>query len=294
MNAVKEKAYAKINLFLDVLSKRNDGFHEIKTVMHSVSLCDTVTVTLNSRGKRNIKLSIEGNKWLPTDGKNLVYIAADIFFKRSGIDADITINLEKKIPVAAGLAGGSTDAAATLRALNKLFRRPLTDKALYLIAEELGSDVPFCLYGGTALCLGRGDIIKRLPDSLRLHLVVAVGREHISTPSAYKRLDEIYSDFDGTVAYDSMPLYDALFDYISFIPGYPDKLFNVFESAVLPMCPVASEIKARLLEYGATCSLMSGSGPSVFGIFKDESTAIEAAKKLTEDMGVFAVYAQSV
>ena len=130
MNAVKESAYAKINLYLDVTGKRADGFHDISTVMHSVSLSDDITVTVNSVGTRSVKLVLDGNRRLPTDSKNLAVSAAELFLSRSGIDADITVKLRKRIPVSAGLAGGSTDAAAVLRAMNKLFKRPLTDRVL--------------------------------------------------------------------------------------------------------------------------------------------------------------------
>jgi 4-diphosphocytidyl-2-C-methyl-D-erythritol kinase len=156
MNAAKEKAYAKINLYLDCLGIRDDGFHEIKTVMHSVTLADTVTVVVLSRDKRNIRLQLVGNRYLPTDSKNLAYSAAALFMERAAIDADILIKLEKHIPVSAGLAGGSTDAAATLRALNRLFGKRFSDKALLAMAAELGSDVPYCLVGGTALLRQRG------------------------------------------------------------------------------------------------------------------------------------------
>ena len=189
MNACKEMAYAKINLYLDCIGTRSDGFHEIKTIMHSLSLGDAVTVMVVSRDRQSIRMHLDGNRHLPTDSKNLAYSAAALFLERAAINADILIKLDKKIPISAGLAGGSSDAAATLRALNRLFGKCFTEKALLSMAAELGSDVPYCLLGGTALCEGRGERITRLDSSIKLHTVVAVDNEHISTPMAYRMLD---------------------------------------------------------------------------------------------------------
>ena len=293
MNAVKEKAYAKINLYLDVLSKREDGFPGISTVMHSVSLYDEITVTLLSTSKCSVKLSLEGNKRLPVDSKNLSFRAAELFLSRSGINAELHISLNKRIPVCAGFAGGSSDAAATLRALNRLFKRPFTDKALMKLAEELGSDVPYCVVGGTALCEGRGEIITRLPNTLQLHIVTAIGKEYVSTPAAYSALDSLYSSFDGSLPTGGDIHLARLLSAINGEVPMPRELFNVFESAVLPTCPIAEGVKARMLSLGAVCSLMSGSGAGVFGIFDSEGTALSAAEELKKE-GVSAHYAKSV
>lgn len=293
MNAVKEKAYAKINLYLDVLNKRDDGFHSISTVMHSVSLYDELTVMINSFGKRSVKLFIEGNKRLPIDSKNLAYKAAELFLNTAGINADITLSLNKRIPVCAGFAGGSSDAAATLRALNRLFKRPFTDKALLKLAENIGSDVPYCVVGGTALCEGRGEIITRLPDSIMLYVVTAVGKEYVSTPMAYGVLDRLYNDFNGTISTGGEEHLKALLSYINGNEKAPTELFNVFESAVLPECPIARSIKERLISLGAEYSLMSGSGAGVFGIFRSEKEALFAAESLNSE-GFSAYYTKSV
>ena len=199
MKALKEKAYAKINLYLDVLCKREDGFHDIKTVMHSVSLCDEVTVAISPARTSTIKLSVEGNVYIPSDGKNLAYKAASLFLEKLGIFANVNIKLVKKIPVAAGLAGGSSDAAAVLRAMNRLYKRPLTLAALCKLGAELGSDVPYCIMGKTAICEGRGELITPISTNIRLHTVIATANEYVSTPAAYSALDRHYSDFDGTV-----------------------------------------------------------------------------------------------
>ena len=186
MTVVKEKAYAKINLYLDVVARRDDGFHDIRTVMHSVTLSDDVTVILDRRDKgTGLRMLVDGNRRLPRDSRNIAYEAARLFLERAAIDASIIIKLKKRIPVAAGLAGGSSDAAAVLRAMNKLFKRPLSDRALLEIAAGLGSDVPYCLLGGTALCEGRGENMQLVATDRRLYTVLALAPgEYVSTPRA--------------------------------------------------------------------------------------------------------------
>ena len=291
MNAIKESAYAKINLYLDVTAKREDGFHDIATVMHSVSLSDDITVTVNSIGTRSVRLILDGNRRLPTDSKNLAVSAAELFMSQAGIDADVTVKLNKRIPVSAGLAGGSTDAAAVLRAMNKLFRRPLTDRVLLSLAEKLGSDVPYCLIGGTVLCEGRGERMTRLADKLRIFTVVAVSEEHVSTPQAYSSLDAIYSDFKEEHTPTSS--LDAVITSAKTGVLEDGELYNVFESAVFPVCPGARQLKEKMLSLGATHAAMSGSGPSVFGIFDTKDGAKRAEAKLIE-LGFNAFYAESV
>ena len=293
MVAVKEYAYAKINLYLDVLSKREDGFHDIKTVMHTVSLADEVTVAVKPSARPRVSLSVVGHSKLPTDSRNLAVKAAELYLSATLISAEVNIRLVKRIPVGAGLAGGSSDAAAVLRALNKAFRRPLTEKRLLSLAAELGSDVPYCLLGGTALCFGRGEVIERLPQRLSLHLVIALADEYVSTPSAYSELDRIYNNFDGERVDDSASLFDAVMGSVTSGISPSAKLFNIFENAIFPTCSKAERIKEHMLEQGATCSLMSGSGPSVFGIFKDKASA-EAARDHFIKQGVRAYYAATV
>lgn len=292
MQSVKEMAYAKINLYLSVTSKRDDGFHGIETVMHTVSLADEVTLTLQSIGKCAVRLAVDGGKWLPTDAKNIAYAAAMLFMERAGINAEINIRLVKRIPVAAGLAGGSADAAAVLRGMNRLFNRPLTERVLLSLAAELGSDVPYCLLGGTAICGGRGEQITRLPDTLSLHTVIAVAGEHVSTPMAYSALDTLYSNFDGSIPVTSGDALDELLVSIKNGTLQVSGLYNIFEDAVLPGCPGAVGIKARLKELGAKYAMMSGSGPSVFGIFGTASDAENAAATLRAE-GIVAHAAQS-
>lgn len=293
MRAVKEKANAKINLYLDVIAKRDDGFHDIKTVMHSVSLSDDVTVIYSPSDNQNIRISLKGNRFLPTDDKNLAYKAAKLYLDSAGKNANIDIILDKRIPIAAGLAGGSSDAAATLRAMNKLFDKMFSEKALFKMAEKIGSDVPYCLYGKTALCEGRGEIITKLPDTLKLNVVIAVANEHVSTPTAYLELDGIYSSFDGSVETGGEKHFEELIKSLVSGKISSDNLYNVFESAVLPTCHGAALIKNKLLEFGAQGALMSGSGPSVFGFFANERSAKAALERLQIE-GINAYFAKSI
>ena len=293
MISVKEYAYAKINLYLDVLSKREDGFHEIKTIMHTVSLADEVTVSVRRSDRVAVRLTVVGESKLPTDSRNLAVKAAELFLTTTLVRAEVNIKLIKRIPVAAGLAGGSTDAAAVLRALNRAFKRPLTEKRLLALASELGSDVPYCLLGGTALCFGRGEHIERLPERLNINVVIAACDEHVSTPFAYSELDRLYADFKGEREDSSEPYYNAI--YSSVLSGDLNelKLYNIFENAILPSYNEAEQIKKQMFELGATHALMSGSGPSVYGIFTDKASA-ERARDAFIKSGIRAYYAHTV
>ena len=293
MNAVKEKAYAKINLHLDVVSKRDDGFHNIKTVMHSVSLYDSVTVSIAPSKEISVKLCVEGAKFLPTDSKNLAYRAARLFLERLGVGADVKIKLVKRIPVSAGLAGGSSDAAAVLKALNKLYKRPFTTKALLNMGEELGSDVPYCILGKTALCEGRGEKMTSLDTDIKLNFIIANAKEHVSTPEAYRALDEKYSNFDGSVANDGENVFPALLEMLKTGIFNKTAFFNIFEEPVLSSCERSSKLKERLTELGAECVMMSGSGPSLFAVFKDKE-ASETARNTLIDEDFYAWCAESV
>lgn len=293
MNSVKEHAYAKINLYLDVTGKRDDGFHDVKTVMHTISLSDEITVSVKSSSKREVRLTLAGNQRIPQDSRNLAYRAAELFLSATLIDAEVNIRLNKRIPVAAGLAGGSTDAAAVLRALNRAFKKPLTDKRLLSLAAELGSDVPFCLIGGTALCLGRGEQMERLSGGLHLYVLVAVADEYVSTPAAYASLDELYDGFKACREDNSEAYFTSLEESIKNGSLGNFELYNIFEKAVFRTCFGAETLKRKMCELGARQALMSGSGPSVFGIFEDETT-LEKARCELENAGFRAFSAQSV
>lgn len=281
MKRTSETAYAKVNLFLGITEKRGDGFHEISSVMHSLSLCDRLTVGLEKSVLPELKLRVSPKSNVPEDKGNLVWKAARAYLDRVGYCASVDLTLEKSIPSEAGLGGGSSDAAATLRALNRLLGYPLPSGDLLELAAALGSDVPFCLFGGTALCGGRGERIERIPRVPSLFAVICKGSEAVSTPKAYGALDLMYSDFadPSLLPAQSAELMATLCregDALSIAKG----LYNVFESAVYPTCPEAMAQRDRLLSLGADGALLSGSGSAVFGLFSDAERAKQAASQM--------------
>lgn len=275
------RANGKINLYLDVLSDDTSGFHEIKSIMQSVSLCDRVTVSAIRQDEPNILLSCD-LPYIPTDARNIAYKAAEAFLRASSITAEVHVRLQKRIPVAGGMAGGSTDAAAVLRALNKLFGEPLSDTELMEVAASLGSDIPFCMLGKTALCTGRGEITEPIQNRAKLLLLIVPSAENVSTPWAYGELDKLFGDFAGR-AKQNAARFDALCAALAAndSEGVCQNMYNIFEEAILPHRPLAQRAKELLLESGAIGAMMSGSGPTVFGIFPDmESRRLaEAALK---------------
>ncbi len=278
---IKENAYAKINLYLDVINKRADGFHDILSLMHTVSLCDVVTVYAKESENAKIILSVKGAD-LPCDERNIAYRAAEMYLEKSDVCSEINIEIEKNIPIGAGLAGGSADAAATLRALNRIYKK-LTDSELIEIAAALGSDVPFCLLGGSAVCEGRGEVMT----SVKLHpkcFVIAIGEERVNTAQAYGELDRIYDNFSD--AHNAEEIKERCFSF----PWGETPLYNIFED-VAP--DGVRRLKKRLTELSATSVLMSGSGPSVFGIFENEKEAKSAAEILNNE-GYTAHFAKSI
>ncbi len=287
MNSVTKKGYAKINLHLDVLKKYENGFHEVNTVMQTVSLSDEVTVSTTVGG---ITLSCTSPS-VPCDETNIAYRAAALFLAETGEKLGVAIEIDKQIPIAAGLAGGSADAAATLLALNELCGEPLSCEQLFSLGANLGADVPFCMQGGTAFANGKGDVLHPFPEMPDCFIVVARGGEGASTPWAYRTLDEIYCDFSGGVytPRDISALKSALEE--KEIDKLGERLYNIFESAILPHRPIAVQIKESLISNGAVGAMMSGSGTAVFGIFKKENDAQAAAEKIKK-YGHFAVVAR--
>ncbi len=295
MKEITLHAHAKINLFLDITGRREDGYHTITGVMQSVSLGDRVRVavegptgtylcTVGPRpGAAESILLRSTDKSLPTDRKNLAWRAAEAFFSATGRACRrLEIDLEKHIPAAAGLAGGSTDAAAVLRALNELFERPLDEHALAALGLSLGADVPFCLVGGTRLTEGVGERLTPLSPLPDCAIVIACAGEGVSTPEAYRTLDGRYGNFAPSAyaprAADRAAQLAAL--RAGDLGGVCAHAFNIFESAILPVRPMAGTIRDTLRDAGALAALMSGSGPSVFGIFEDPTAAARAADTL--------------
>ncbi|MBE6631403.1 MAG: 4-(cytidine 5'-diphospho)-2-C-methyl-D-erythritol kinase [Ruminococcaceae bacterium] len=273
-----EKAYAKINLYLDVTAKRSDGFHDIFSVMQAVSLYDEISVTVKEETKDSLTCNISS---IPTDKSNLAIKALDAFraYTKSNFGAEI--HIQKNIPSSAGLAGGSSDAGAVLRTLNKLTNDPVSNEELLKIGASIGADVPFCLLGGTMIATGKGEILKPISKCPQMHCVIAINGEGVSTPKAYSMLDEKFGDFSGIRDCGKQEkLLNALEK--SDVHTVKDNLFNIFESVIEPERPEITKIKGIMKNTGAIATLMSGSGPSVFGIFNDKSTALEAQKILSD------------
>lgn len=264
MDLVRMNAYAKINLFLEVCEKRPDSYHNIDSVMQSVSLCDVVTVKKSD----SITLSNTGN--LPNDSSNLAYKAAVLFFEYTRIKSGAEIHIEKHIPISAGLAGGSTDAAAVLRALNELYVTEIDIDTLCALGAKLGADVPFCLKGGTYITKGIGDEFTKCPSLPQCWVVITKNGEGVSTPYAYGEIDRLRKKTDYR--------YKSSNDIISSLEENNleeicNRMFNVFESVVSPIRPYVEEQKAVLNKHHSLRAMMSGSGPSVFGIFSNEEDA---------------------
>ena len=277
MKKISIEAYAKINLHLDVVAREDNGYHRVRTVMQSLSLCDTVSVELDEGGECTVTGS---SPTMPVGEGNIAYRAAKLFFESVGSRLGANIEITKRIPMAAGLAGGSADAAGVLVALNILCGRPHSVDSLCALGARLGADVPFCIVGGTKYAHGRGEVLEDFPRMPDCFFVVACGGEGVSTPWGYARLDEEYGGFaDG--AYSPRPI-EALRRAVEEknIRQIADNTYNIFESVILPEREVARRIKATLLENGALGAMMSGSGPSVFGIFEDKDAANTAAEKL--------------
>ena len=255
---ITERAYAKINLFLDVTGKRSDGYHNIKTVMHSIPLFDTVTV----KPTENISMECT-DKTLSCGGDNLCIKAAKLFFEESGISGGCHILLDKKIPMQAGLGGGSSDAAAVLRALNAMYDRPFADGQLKKISVTLGADVPFCINGGSSLAEGIGEILSDYYSLPSCYIVISRGIGQVSTPQAYKLIDSTPTSVKQDFAkFDSAMKSGDLKDICS-------SLYNRFEDT-LPSC---LEVKKSMTDNGAAGTLLSGSGSAVFGLFDGEEKA---------------------
>lgn len=269
-------AYAKINLFLDIDSLRENGYHNILSVMQSVSLHDDITVFYSEGDDKNITVSCN-NSNIPCDKTNLVYKAANLF----PISGNIVVEIEKRIPVSAGLAGGSADAAATLIALNQICGYKLTIEELCALGARLGADVPFCIKKGACIVEGIGEILTPVESMPAFPIVIAKKGEGMSTPAAYKALDVKFDNFtDYTV---NKEYYNALFDVKNreSAEKYCRGLFNIFEEVVEAERPAVTEIKSIMTAHGALGAMMSGSGTSVFGIFDFEKQAIEAREALT-------------
>lgn len=267
------KSYAKINLTLDVLGKLDNGYHEIKMIMQSINLFDLVIVDTQPSG-----ISISTNcLCLPNNAKNIAYKAAELFFKETKTEGGAKILIHKNIPIAAGLAGGSGNAAAVLCALNLLYNTDLPDSELARIGLMLGADVPYCIFGGTCLAEGIGERLTPLPSVEGLPVVLVKPPVNISTAVIYKNIDSEkelrHPDTDAAVSAIKSGNTAALCA----------NLFNIMEPVTQNLCPQIPQIKQTLIDLGAHAAVMSGSGPTVFGIFPDNVAAKNAHDVLCKE-----------
>lgn len=272
------RAYAKINLYLDVTAKRADGYHDIVSIMQAIDLCDTVSVQ-STDAHKGISLRCGGG--LPCDERNLAYRAAMKYFDNDP-PCGLEIDIEKHIPAEAGLAGGSADCAAVLRGLNLQFAK-YSEQELLTLGASLGADVPFCLAGKTQITRGIGEIMQECAAMPDCFMVVARGGQGISTPWAYRALDDAYGDFAAQKALSEQRLariLDAMHN--NDLGDMCDAMYNVFESVVLPVHEVARALKQEMLHGGAIGAMMSGSGPSIVGIFDSEDKAKNTCKRICE------------
>lgn len=259
------KATAKINLGLDVIRKREDGYHDVRMVMQMTGMYDRI-ILYPRRGRSGIELRTN-LPYIPTNENNLAYKAAKLLMDEFDVTDGLEISLQKFIPVAAGLAGGSTDAAAVLKAVNKIFRLGLDNRQLMERGARLGADIPYCLLGGTALAEGIGEKLTPLPDMPECMILLAKPPISVSTRDVYGalRADEIekHPDIDGMI--EAIRAGD--------LHGITDRLANVLEDVTAPTRPIIGKMEREMMEAGALSAIMSGSGPTVFGIFDDESAA---------------------
>lgn len=272
-------AYAKINLYLDVTAKRSDGYHDIVSIMQTVDLCDTVRVECTDALPHGIILHCDGG--LPCDARNLAYRAVLAYFDGQ-VPYHVKVDVHKRIPAEAGLAGGSADCAAVLRALNLQLGK-YSEQELIALGASLGADVPFCLVGGTQITRGIGERMQPCTPMPDCFLVIARGGEGISTPWAYRALDEAYGDFSAQKK-QSEPRLACILDAMqkNDLHGMTSAMYNVFESVVLPVHDVAKALKQDMLTGGAVGALMSGSGPSVVGVFDREDRAKQVCDRIRQ------------
>ncbi|NQV13765.1 MAG: 4-(cytidine 5'-diphospho)-2-C-methyl-D-erythritol kinase [Parcubacteria group bacterium] len=272
---MKIKAPAKINLTLDILGKLPNDYHELTTVYQAVDLYDELDFQENESG--DIKIA-SNSEQIPLDENNIVYKAAELIRQRHDIKKGVDIHIDKKIPVAAGLAGGSTDGAATLKALNEMWELKLPDEVLREYGTELGMDVPFLISGGTALGMRRGEKVRSLKNNLSLQIIIVTPEIAISTKEAYGSLDlaQVGQESEKTKRMIAALTVSNLTDVI-------DNLHNDFEKSIITQHSVIGEVKGKMLALGALGSLMSGSGPSVFGVWAGREGAEKAYKALRQE-----------
>lgn len=267
MNEIRLRALAKINLGLDVIRKREDGYHEVRMIMQTINLFDKLHIVKQDRPEITVETNLP---YLPDNENNLVYKAANLLIQEFGLDKGVHIKLFKYIPVAAGLAGGSSDAAAVLFGMNRMYDLGLTLEQLMERGVKIGADVPYCLMRGTALAEGIGEKLSRLPACPQCFILIAKPSVNVSTKFVYENLHvnelEVHPDIDKIMA--AMKRGD--------LQDMADGMGNVLETVTIPAYPVIASIKSFMKEHGALGAMMSGSGPTVFGIYTDLTVAKQA------------------
>ena len=274
MITLEEKAYAKLNLTLDVLGKRDDGYHELESVMQQVTLCDDIEIDVETGEDWKLECNWEE---IPNDASNLAWKAAGVFYRSIGKDPQgVTIRINKRIPMQAGLAGGSADAAAVLRALNRHEGEPYTVEELAQLGAKVGSDVPFCVFGGTAFAKGRGEALRRLPNMPRCFYCIVKPEFSVSTPELFARMDEeeqiLHPNTEGML--QALEQGDLMH-----VAGH---VFNSMESVVAKEHPEILMIKDTLDSCGASGCAMTGSGSAVYGIFDAFDLAAMASMQMMD------------
>ncbi len=273
MKQIRLKAMAKINLGLDVVRKREDGYHEVRMIMQTVNLYDKLFISVSEKPGIRLKTNLS---FLPVNENNLIYKAAKLLMDEFDIKKGVDIQLQKFIPVAAGMAGGSTDAATTLIGMNQLFDLNLSRRQLMERGVKLGADVPYCVAGGTALSEGIGEVLTRLPDVPRGYVLIAKPGISVSTKFVYSnlKLDTVtaHPDIDAQVE----AIHQQDFRKMAGLMG------NVLESVTIPAYPIIQKIKDFMMQQGAVNAMMSGSGPTVFGLFTNQRQAEAACEKMRE------------
>jgi 4-diphosphocytidyl-2-C-methyl-D-erythritol kinase len=279
-----EKAYAKINLYLDMVGKRDNGYHDILSIMQNISLCDTVTLDVSFEDSTEIIVGCDAPD-IPVGSANIAYLAVQAFLERTRRTAHVSVYIEKNIPSAAGMAGGSADAAAVLRGLNKIFDSPLTLDELCDIGAKIGADVPFCIVGGTCITEGIGERLEVCVGLNRNSIILAArGGEGVSTPAAYRDLDIMYNDFKKRTC--DRKKFEVLISALkeNDTDAVYGTMYNIFEDVVLGGHSLAGRLKSEMYACGAEFVMMSGSGPSIFGIFADLDSA-KKAKSVVDAFG---------
>lgn len=281
MNEIELKAYGKINLGLDVIRKRADGYHDLKMIMQMVDVYDDIIITKTHK-KDEILVSTD-TKVLSNEKGNLAYMAAKMLLDEFDIHQSIKIHINKRIPIAGGMAGGSSDCASTLKGINSMFGLGLSKEELMKRGVKLGADVPYCILGGTALAEGIGEILTPLPTPPHCHVIIAKPPVEVSTAYVYGHICpmEIKNHPDTKGMVDAIESQD--------LNKLASLVYNVMEAVTIPEYPIVAEVKNTMLKNGALNSIMSGSGPTVFGLYDDlkraEDTIVELRKqKLTQQL----------